>query len=62
MGARRKLAWLMLIGSSIGWPVSAFWLAKEEPQFVLGLSFLAIILTALDMIWTAEVKEDNESG
>lgn len=54
----------MLIVSLIGWPVSALTFAKDEPQFVLGLSWLAIAITALDMLSTsdvhAELNDDTE--
>lgn len=56
------LAWALLIGSLIGWPVSALWLARDEPPFVLGLSWLAITLTALDLLKTSRVHRDQEEG
>lgn len=62
MNARRArvwFAWFLLVGSLVGWPVSAFWLAKDEPQFVLGLSWLAITLTAFDILTTAQVREEQ---
>lgn len=59
---RHRLAWTLLVGSLIGWPLSAFWLATDEPKFVLGLSWLAITLTALDLVETSSVrvKQDEE--
>lgn len=60
---RHALAWALLVGSLIGWPLSALWLAKNEPPFVLGLSWLAITVTALDLLATTDVRvqhdEDN---
>lgn len=56
--ARTILAWALLIGSLIGWPVSALWLAKSEPPFVLALSWLAITLTALDLLTSSQVHEE----
>jgi hypothetical protein len=53
------LAWVLLIGSLIGWPVSALTWAKEEPQFILGLSWLAISLTALDLLKSSRVHRDT---
>jgi len=50
----------MLILSTLGWPLSALTFAKDEPQAVLGLSWFAIILTALDALWTAEVHEKDD--
>ena len=57
--ARTIAAWILVVGSSIGWPVSALTWAKGEPQFVLGLSWLAIILTAVDILSTSQVHEEQ---
>lgn len=62
---RIRFAWVLLVGSLIGWPLSALTLAAGEPQFVLGLSWLAIALTALDVLFTADVRsqqEDDDAG
>ena len=56
------LTWAMLIGSMIGWPLSALFVAKDEPQFVLGLSWLAIILTALTALLGAYVKQSQDDA
>lgn len=53
-----KFAWFLLIGSLIGWPVSAVTWASEEPPFILGLSWFAITLTALDVLFTADVRSE----
>lgn len=50
----------LLIGSFIGWPLSALTWAKDEPPFVLGLSWLAVILTAFDIINSALVSLEKE--
>jgi hypothetical protein len=50
-------AWILLIGGLVGWPLSAFTWAKEEPQFILGLSWLAIVLTAVDILSTQDVRD-----
>ncbi|HSJ75318.1 MAG TPA: hypothetical protein VK899_03925 [Gemmatimonadales bacterium] len=57
--ARTILAWCLVIGSMIGWPLSALTWAKDEPQFVLGLSWLAITLTALDLLTSSQVHEEQ---
>jgi uncharacterized membrane protein YfcA len=57
--ARTVLAWVLLIGSLIGWPVSALTWARDEPQFVLGLSWLAITLTAMDLLTSSQVHEEQ---
>ena len=40
------------------WPVSALTWAAGEPQFVLGLSWLAITLTCLDIAATTDVRAE----
>jgi hypothetical protein len=52
-------AWFFLVGSCIGWPVSAVTWARDEPRFVLGLSWLAIILTSADLLSTSQVHEEQ---
>ncbi len=54
-----RAAWFMLIGSLILWPISAVSWAKDEPPFVLGLSWFAITLTALDLLKTSRVHKDQ---
>jgi hypothetical protein len=54
---KKKLAWVLLVGSLIGWPVTALTVFSAEPQGILGLSWGAIILTAVDILLTAEVGE-----
>jgi uncharacterized membrane protein YfcA len=55
------LAWVLLIGSLIGWPLSALTVAKHEPPFILGLSWLAITLTAMDLLKSSRVHRDVDS-
>jgi uncharacterized membrane protein YfcA len=56
------LAWILLIGSLIGWPLSLIWWAKHEPPFVLSLSWLALVFTAWDIVKTSRVHKDAETG
>jgi uncharacterized membrane protein YfcA len=60
---RVRAAWALLVCSVIGWPVSALTFAQGEPPVVLGLSWLAITLTALDIVSTQDVRkqQDGES-
>jgi hypothetical protein len=58
--ARVRLAWVLLIASVVGWPLSALTWAKDEPPFILGLSWLAITLTALDILSTQDVRQQHE--
>ncbi len=58
--ARLIVAWVLLVGAVIGWPVSQLTFAKDEPPFVLALSWLAIILTAWDVLNTADVRNQQD--
>lgn len=53
------VAWVLLAGSIIGWPLSAFTLAKDEPPFVLSLSWLAIILASAELLTSSQVHEEQ---
>lgn len=61
---RRNGALVLVVVTLIGWPLSAFTWASGEPQFVLGLSWLAITLTAVDVALTADVRveQDDDSN
>ncbi len=54
------LGWALLVLSLIGWPVTQFTVARDEPPFVLALSWLAIVLTAVGIIVSAHVKQDQD--
>lgn len=58
--ARLVFAWTLLVGSLIGWPLSMVTFAKDEPPFVLSLSWLAISLTAVDILSTTDVRGQQE--
>lgn len=53
-------AWLLLVGSLAGWPLSALTWARDEPQFVLGLSWVALAFVALDYLKSARAHRDQE--
>jgi hypothetical protein len=55
---RLRLAWITVVVSIIGWPLSALTWAANEPQFVLALSWLALTITALDVLSTSDVSAD----
>ncbi len=57
---RLVFAWILLGASVVGWPLSSLTVARHEPQFVLGLSWLAIILTALGIIETCDVRKQQD--
>ena len=52
-------AWTLLAVSVIGYPVSAFWFAKDEPKFILGLSWLAIIIEACTLLTSSQMHEEQ---
>ncbi len=57
--ARTIAAWILLIGSIIGWPVSQLTFARSEPVLTLSLSWLAIVLVAADLLTTSQVAEQR---
>lgn len=59
---RLRAAWIIVAISIVGWPLSAFTFASKEPQFVLGLSWLAITLTALDVLSTSDVSAEQDEN
>lgn len=56
LSIRWWFAWVLLIISVVNWPLSTVWYASGEPPTVLALSWIAIILTALDIINTVDVR------
>jgi hypothetical protein len=56
--AQLIFAWVLLVGSLIGWPLSQLTVAADEPPFVLGLSWFAIVLGAWNTIVTTQVNRD----
>jgi hypothetical protein len=58
--ARTIAAWVLLIGATIGWPISALTFARAEPQFILGLSWLAIVLESASLLTSSQVHEEQE--
>jgi hypothetical protein len=54
---RVRMAILLLGLSLVLWPLSAFTWAKDEPPFVLSLSWLAIVLTAVDILSTSDTRK-----
>lgn len=60
--ARTVAAWILLAGSLIGWPVSMFTLARDEPPFVLSLSWLAIVIEAASLLTSSQIHEEQKSG
>lgn len=59
---RTRIALWALGFSFVGWPVAALTIARDEPQFVLGLSFLAITFTAWDILTSSQIYEENNGS
>lgn len=59
-GARRHAAALMFVASVVAWPVTALTVFSTEPQGILGLSWLSIILQAVTILATTDVREQQE--
>lgn len=60
--ARKKFALFLLVGSIIAWPVTALTIFKDEPQGILGLSWFAIALTAVDVLATTDVRDSTDDS
>lgn len=60
--AQLIFAWVLLVGSLIGWPLSQLTVASSEPPFVLGLSWFAIVLGAWNTIVSSQVNKDLGGG
>jgi ribose/xylose/arabinose/galactoside ABC-type transport system permease subunit len=56
---RTVVAWVLLAGSLVGWPVSMFTWAKDEPPFILSLSWLAIVIEAASLLTSSQVHEET---
>jgi len=56
---RKRAAVLLLLLCLVAWPVTAMTVFREEPQGILGLSWAAIILTMLDIVATADVRDND---
>lgn len=46
------------MGSLVGWPISL--LLTDEPPFILSLSWLALTLTAYDILTTTDVRKQQD--
>jgi hypothetical protein len=55
-----RAAWALLAVTLVAWPVTALTVFRQEPQGILGLSFLAIVVTCLDVLSTQDVRREQE--
>jgi len=60
--ARVIAAWVLLVGSVIGWPLSMLTVARDEPPFVLSLSWLAIVIEALSLLTASQIHEEQDDS
>lgn len=51
------LAWTLLIGAIIGWRLIQLTVAKDGPPFIFALSWLALVLTSIDILSTQDVRD-----
>jgi hypothetical protein len=56
---RVKIAVALLVLCVIAWPITSLTCFKGEPQGVLALSWLALILTFVDIVVTADVRNQQ---
>lgn len=66
---RAKLAKCLLVLSLIGWPATHILMIVTDPpenswvfHVLLAISWLAITLTALDIVFTSDVRKEQETG
>lgn len=59
---RKYFALFLLIGSLVAWPITALTVFKDEPQGILGLSWFAITLTAVDVLATTDVRDSTDDN
>lgn len=59
---RVKAAVWMFFLSLAAWPITSLTIFSKEPQGVLGLSWMAIILQAILLIVTTDVRNEQENG
>lgn len=54
------LAWGLIVACVVGWPWSQLTVAKDEPKFTLALSWLAILLTAVDYLKNSRAHKESK--
>jgi ribose/xylose/arabinose/galactoside ABC-type transport system permease subunit len=59
---RTVTAWVLLLGALVGWPASMLTLARNEPPFVLSLSWLAIVIEASSLLTASQVHENQDAS
>lgn len=57
---RLTFAWALLALCVVGWPLSMVTFARGEPPTVLCLSWAAMIIAALNIVATVDVRKQQE--
>lgn len=57
---RLRISWVIIALTLIGWPLSL--LVLDEPPVILSLSWLALTITALDVVATSDVSAEQADG
>ena len=55
---RRRWALAVLIVSVVAWPTSQFTVSRDVDPVLLGISWGAIILTSIDVLFTSDVRKE----
>lgn len=65
--ARVRLAWVLLIGSLLGWPATHLLMVMTDPRentwvfhVLLGISFLSLVLTSVNIVFTSDVRREQD--
>lgn len=58
---RVRFAASLLVVCAVAWPVTALTVFASEPQGILGLSWFALILQALNIVATTDVRDQQET-
>jgi hypothetical protein len=60
LNLRLVLAWTLLIGADSGQPMTAMTIARGEPQFILGLSWMALMLEGFNGVQIASDRKKED--
>lgn len=59
---RLRFALGLLCVCMVGWPVTALTVFRHEPQGILGLSWIALILTSVDILATTDTRKQVDDA
>jgi hypothetical protein len=59
---RVAIGWVLFISSAIAWPVSMLTWASQEQPTILSLSWIAVILEALNLLTAQELVKRSDEG